>query len=80
MANKMVNESDLIKAVFATQQGEQLLDFWEKVYGERISYMEGQDTNSMLVREGERKFYLEIKYLLELKIWVKQPKRPHWIT
>ncbi|MCP3870620.1 MAG: hypothetical protein GY703_21515 [Gammaproteobacteria bacterium] len=64
---KTIKEHDLIKAVFANQKGEQLLAFWEKVYGERLSYEVGNTPEQTAFNEGERAFLLSINQLLEMK-------------
>lgn len=64
---KEVKEHELIKGVFSNQQGEQLMEFWQKVYGERISYERENTPEQTAFNEGERNFYLSIKQLLEIK-------------
>ena len=64
---KEVKEHELIKTVFANTHGEQLMAFWGKVYGARASYEPGQSPEQTAFNEGERAFYLNIKYLLEMK-------------
>ena len=64
---KEIKEHELIKGVFANQKGEQLLDFWEVVYGQRPSYEEENTSEKTAFNEGERTFYLNIKRLLEMK-------------
>lgn len=61
-----IKEHELIKAVFATQQGEQLLEFWEQVYGKRMSFAEGNSPEYTAFLEGERNFYLSIINLRDI--------------
>jgi hypothetical protein len=55
----------LICKVFQTDQGQELMEAWQLLYGDRASYMDGIPTEEVLVREGERRFFLVLKSILQ---------------
>jgi hypothetical protein len=56
----------LIKEVFSNTKGEELMDIWQTVFGDRPSYTDGTPTEEVYAREGERRFYLAIKHILTM--------------
>jgi len=61
------SEQDLIKTVFANQKGQELLDIWKDVYGDRLSYVAGNTSEDTAFFEGQRAVYLSIIQFLEMK-------------
>jgi len=59
-----VTENELIKAVFGNAKGEELLNEWKKVYGDRISYDPSHKPEDTAYFEGQRSFYLVIEQIL----------------
>lgn len=56
---------EAVKAVFANRAGERLMEIWQLMYGDQISYVQGVTTHDMAFNEGHRAFYLTIKTILE---------------
>jgi hemoglobin-like flavoprotein len=55
----------LVKEVFGNAKGEELLDAWQSLYGDRPSYTDGTPTEEVYAREGERRFFLIIKGIIQ---------------
>lgn len=56
---------DLIKRVFSNPSGNELLNFWKQMYGQRMSYVAGMSSDEVAFREGERSFYQSIEDVLD---------------
>ena len=60
-----MSEVDYVKLVKTVLNGDdkarQLMDIWQQVYGDRPSYLDGMTRDEVLVREGERRFFLTLK-------------------
>ena len=56
--------TELIKTVFSNQHGEELMDIWQKMYGDQISFIEGVSSEGVAHNEGYRAFYMTIKSIL----------------
>ena len=54
-----------IDVVFGNKNAEWLLEEWQKMYGDRLSYFADLTPEEVAFREGERAFYLHIKGILE---------------
>ena len=61
----MTEYEELIRTVFSNQQGEKLLDIWQGMYGDSLSYVQGLSPEDVAFNEGHRAFYLIIKRSLE---------------
>ena len=61
MADQRDKYIQLIKEVFGNSKGEVLMDIWQEVFGDRLSYIEGISTEEVLSREGERRFFISLK-------------------
>jgi hypothetical protein len=61
----MSDYADLIKSVFANAAGEELLDVWQRMYGDRMSYVPPMESDEVAYREGERNYFLHIKQIVE---------------
>lgn len=56
--------TQLIKEVFGNAKGEELMALWQDIFGDRLSYIEGVSTEEVYSREGERRFYIALKSIL----------------
>jgi hypothetical protein len=54
-----------IHQVFGNKKAEWLLEEWQKMYGDRMSYFADLTPEEVAFREGERSFYLTIKGIIE---------------
>ena len=61
----MTEYEELIRNVFSNQQGEKLLDMWQNMYGDQLSFVQGLSSEDVAFNEGHRAFYLVIKRSLE---------------
>jgi len=57
--------SELVQAVFSNDKGQQLMEHWQRMYGDQISFIEGVSPEGVAHNEGYRAFYLQIKGILE---------------
>ena len=64
MADQRDKYIQLIKEVFGNAKGEELMDIWQDVFGDRLSYIEGITTEEVLSREGERRFFISLKNII----------------
>ena len=60
----MTEYQELIRRVFSNQAGEELMDRWREMFGDRRSYFPNQRPEDTAFMEGERAFYLHIKEML----------------
>jgi len=54
------NEVQAIKAVFSTREGEKLLEYWDDIFNQRLSYHPQNTPEQTAHLEGHRAFYLAI--------------------
>ena len=54
----------MLKEVFGNPKGAKLLDTWQMVFGDRPSYYEGVPQEEVYAREGERRFFLGVKNIV----------------
>jgi hypothetical protein len=57
--------TDLVKAVFSNRHGEELMDAWQEMYGDQVSFIEGVSSEGVAHNEGYRAFYLTLKSILK---------------
>ena len=59
------NYVKLVKTVLdGDDKARELMDVWQQVYGDRPSYLDGMTRDEVLVREGERRFFLTLKEMV----------------
>lgn len=61
----MIDENELVKAVFSNPNGDKLMDFWEEMLGDQMSYIAGNTPEQTAFNEGKRSFYLALKFMLK---------------
>jgi hypothetical protein len=59
--------TDLVRQVFSNRAGENLMDIWQQMYGDALSYVQGVSSEDVAYNEGHRAFYLTIKNIVEDK-------------
>ena len=63
-----MSAQDYVKVVKTVLDGDdkarELMDIWQQIYGDRPSYLDGMTRDEMLIREGERRFFLTLKEIV----------------
>ena len=58
-------ESELIKHVFATDQGRELLSLWDEIFNKRSTYYKGCTSEDTAYNEGLRMFYQQLQIIFD---------------
>ena len=61
----MGRETELIKHVFATDQGRELLELWNEIFNKRSTYYKGSTSEDVAYNEGLRMFYQQIQIIFD---------------
>jgi len=63
--NVLGREAELIKHVFATDQGRELLALWNEIFNRRSTYNQGSTSEDLAYNEGLRMFYQQIQIIFD---------------
>ena len=58
-------EAELIKHVFATDQGRELLNLWNEIFNKRSTHSTGNSSEDTAFNEGLRMFYQQIQIIFD---------------